>query len=186
MKNERSLYWTLILYENSENLDFSKKIELIKKQYNYLYIKHDKDLLPTGEIKKSHYHIVLKFKNYKWKNSLSEELDIPPNYLEPVRSLNSILCYLIHFKEETKHHYDIMEVKGSADFKSKLLKVINNIDKTEEDKISILFNYIMISNRKITFSNFVSYVISKGLWSEFRRSSTIFIKLLEEHNVNML
>lgn len=186
MKNERSLYWTLILYDDSDNLNFNEKIEIIKKNYNYLYIKHDKDKLESGENKKAHYHIVLRFKNYKWLNSLSEELNVPYNYFQKVNSLNSILCYLIHFKEDNKYHYDITEVKGTSDFKSRLNKLILNCDKTEEDKISILFNYIMLSNSYITFSNFVSFVISKGLWSEFRRSATIFIKLLDEHNCNVV
>lgn len=185
MKNDRSLYWTLLLYEESENLEFTEIKEKLKI-YDYLYILHDKDLLPSGEPKKKHYHVVLRFKNYKWLNSLSEELGIPSNYFQKVRNLEGILCYLIHFKEENKHHYDIADVKGSSTFKNRLIKCLNSNDLSEEDKVSILFNYIVMSTHKISYSKFVSYVISKGLWSEFRRSASIFNKLLDEHNSKML
>ena len=181
-KNIRSLYWTLILYDESDNLNFKEKIEKIKC-YEYLYIKHNKDIIPaTGEVKKTHYHVVIKFKNYKWLNSLSQELEIPSNYFEPVRNLNNILCYLIHFKEENKYHYDICEVKGSPVFKDKLVKIINNFDSTEEEKISLIFNFISLQNKKINFSDLVDFVLKKGLWAEFRRSALIFSKLVDEHN----
>lgn len=186
MKNERSLYWTLILYEDSDTLNFKDKFEKIKN-YEYLYIKHDKDIISTtGEIKKIHYHIVLKFKNYKWRSSLAEELEIESNYLQPVRNLNNILCYLIHYKEECKHHYDLVEVKGSASFKDKLNKVIKQIDMSEDERVSVIFNYIMTRTRYTSFSEMTSYIISKGLWADFRRSYGIFIRLLDEHNSKMV
>lgn len=186
MKNVRSKYWTLILYDESENLNFKDKIEKIKC-YEYLYIKHNKDIIPeTGELKKTHYHVVIKFNNYKWLNSLAEELDIPFNYFEPVRNLNNILCYLIHYNEENKFHYNICDVKGSSIFKNRLVKVINNFDSTEEEKISLIFNFIVLQNKKINFSDLVDFVLKKGLWAEFRRSALIFSKLLDEHNSYML
>lgn len=53
MKNERSKYWTLILYEDSENLKFIDYIDKIKNlSDNYCYILHNKDYTETGEIKK--------------------------------------------------------------------------------------------------------------------------------------
>lgn len=186
MKNIRSKYWTLILYDESENLNFKEKMEKIKC-YEYLYIKHNKDIiLETGELKKTHYHVVIQFKNYKWLNSLAEELEVPANYFEPVRNLNNILCYLIHYNEENKFHYNICDVKGSTIFKNRLVKVINNFDSTEEEKITLIFNFIALQNKKINFSDLVDFVLKKGLWAEFRRSSLIFCKLLDEHNSSML
>ena len=52
-----------------------------------------------------------KHKRVKEVLKLSEELEIPSNYFEPIRNLNNILCYLIHYKEENKFHYDLTEVK---------------------------------------------------------------------------
>ena len=79
-KNIRSLYWGLILYDDSENLNFNDKIITIAQNFDYVYIKHDKDIDTNGNLKKIHYHIILKFNNYKWLKSLSDELNIPMNY----------------------------------------------------------------------------------------------------------
>lgn len=181
MKNERSLYWTLLLYEDSDTLcfnDFKDKLN----NYECLYIKHDKDKLETGELKKIHYHVVLKFKNYKWKSALSEELGVELNYLQPVRNLNNILCYLIHFKEDNKYHYDLSEVKGSANFKDKLNKVIKSIDLSEEDRVLSIMEYLYSQKYYVSFTSLVDFVLKNGLWSDFRRSASIFSKLLDEHN----
>lgn len=180
-KNERSLYWTLLLYEESETLcfnDFKDKLN----NYECLYIKHDKDRLENGELKKIHYHVVLKFKNYKWKSALSDELNISDNYLQPVRNLNNILCYLIHYKEDNKYHYDLSDVKGSANFKDKLNKVIKSIDLSEEDRVLSIIEYLHSCKYYVSFTSLVDFVLKNGLWSDFRRSASIFSKLLDEHN----
>ena len=62
MKNERSLYWGLILYEDSENLKFS---DFNFSNYEYLYIKHDKDKNEDGSLKKG-------FGNFLRDSSLDE------------------------------------------------------------------------------------------------------------------
>ena len=179
MKNERSLYWSFILYEESENLKFSD-IDLSK--YEYLYIKHDKDKLDNGEFKKPHYHIVLKFRNYKWLNALSEELSIPSNYFEKVRSLDSILCYLIHYKEEKKYHYSIDDVVGSSILKSKLKKIINNFEKDETEIMGDFLIYID-SSKILKFVDLYKFAVDNQYWSEFRRNYSILKDLTLEHNM---
>lgn len=116
MKNIRSKYYTIELYEESENIKFEDKIEKIK-MYDYAYILHDKDN------SKNHYHCVISFNNYRYINSVSEELEIPINYIEPIRSLDSILMYLIHFNDKSKYQYNFDEVKGSFNLLQKLKNV---------------------------------------------------------------
>lgn len=181
-KNERSYYWTLILYEDSTSYCFNDIISRIKSNYDYLYIKHDKDIDENGNLKKAHYHVVLKFKNYKWLNSLSKELDLTSNYFQSVNSLKGILCYLIHLNNTDKYLYSLNEVYGTKTFKSKLVKFVNNEDNTEEEKIKIIFDFINSTDYYISYSQLVNFVLEKCLWADFRRSSLIFFKLVEEHN----
>lgn len=178
MKNERSLYWGLILYEDSENLKFS---DFNFSNYEYLYIKHDKDKTDDGSLKKTHYHVVLKFKNYKWLSSLSEELGIPYNYFEKIRSLDNILCYLIHYKEDSKYHYDFDNLVGSSMLKSKLKKIINNFERDETDIMSDFMNFIN-SSKKIKFIDLYRFAVDNQYWSEFRRNYSILKDLTMEHN----
>ena len=179
-KNLRSKYWTLILYEDSENLNFNFYVDYIKQNYIYLYIKHDRDYNEFGEIKKPHYHVVLKFDNYKWLSALSGELNLPGTYFQPVNSMNAILMYLIHFNQPQKFQYSLNDVVGSSVLKNKLIKLIKN-DILEEDKVLKLYDFIS-NSEYITLNELVKFALKNNIWSEFRRSSLIFIKLLEEHN----
>lgn len=181
-KNIRSLYWGLILYDDSENLNFNDKIITISQNYDYVYIKHDKDIDTNGNLKKIHYHIILKFNNYKWLKSLSDELNIPMNYFEKINSLNNMLVYLIHYNNPDKYQYSLNDVCGTASLKIKLNKCISNIENTEEDKIQIILDFIYSYPANLRYRDLVSFVLNKGLWAEFRRSSNIIFKLLDEHN----
>lgn len=183
LKNDRSLYWALLLYEESDNISFSS-IDLSK--YDYLYIKHDKDKLEDGTLKKVHYHVILKFKNYKWLSSLSEELNIPSNYFEKIRSLDAMLAYLLHYKEEKKYHYNFDELVGSSLLKSKLKKIINSFEKDETDIISSFYAYIMQCDTFIKYSDLVRFALDNEFWGEFRRNFSIIKSLTDERNSDIL
>ena len=180
MKEEkiRSKYYTIELYDESENINFNDKIEIIKK-YNYAYIKHDKDGV------KEHYHVVMAFPNYRYKTSLCEELGIPPNYIEPVRSIEGMLTYLIHLNDKQKYQYKLEDVIGSSKLLNQFKKCIKNNDLVEEEKIIELLDYIDRSEY-ITFKRFIRYACSIGRFDIVRRSQYIFIRLLEEHNTKVL
>lgn len=195
IKNERSIYWTLLLYKDSESYNTEQIIKEIKSKYNAVYILHNKDTYnediynednsikhKKGEIKKEHYHIVLKFKNYKWLNTLSEELGIEMNYFQKINNLENILCYLIHYKEDNKYHYGLEEVKGSRELISKLRKIIENIDTTEEERITKIVNFIRLEKHIISENKMIDYILNNGLWGEYRRSYTIINNIRQEHN----
>lgn len=177
-KNYRSRSHCLLLYPEDET--HMNALNLIKQYYNYAYILHDKDYTDTGEIKKPHYHIVITFNNAKWNTKVAEELKITDNYIEQCRNLELALEYLIHRNEETKYQYPIDEVKGPL--KQKLIKYLNQNDLDENDRVYELYKYISESNKIIYYYEFVEYCVKMGMWDIFRRSSLIFIKLIEEHN----
>lgn len=177
-KNYRSRTHCLLLYP--EDKTHMNALEYIKQYYQYAYILHDKDFTDDGTIKKSHYHVVVQFKNAKWNTSIAEELKITDNYIQQCRNLELALEYLIHRNEETKFQYDIDEVKGTL--KQKLIKFLNQNDLDENDKVYELYNFIHNSNKKIYLYEFIEFCVKMGMWDIFRRSSLIFIKLIEEHN----
>lgn len=176
--NPRSKYFTIELYDDSENINFNEKIELIK-QYDYCYIKHDKDKC------KEHYHVVIMFNNYRYRNALIEEFNIPKNYIEPIRSLDAILTYLIHLNDKSKYQYRLDDVCGSKTALDKLKKAFKNNGLEEENKIFELIDYIERSEY-ITYSKFVKFACSIGRFDIVRRSQYLFIKIIDEHNNKVL
>lgn len=84
---------------------------------------HDKDLNPTGEPKKPHYHVIAYFAG---KKSCEQVREIFSTFggvgCEPVSSLRGYCRYLCHLDNPEKAQYNINDVKcfGGADYKHEI------------------------------------------------------------------
>lgn len=179
MEKIRSRKFCLLLYP-LEDETHKKAIEFIKLNYDYAMIEHNQDKNENGEIKKSHTHIVVSFPNAKWNTAVAEELGITPNYIEKCRDMDKALEYLIHHNDDTKHQYDIEEVKGNL--KSQLKKILINDGKDENTKAFELMDYIDTYDGYLDEMLFFKYASSIGMFDIARRSAIIFLRLIDKHN----
>lgn len=187
--NYRSRLHMLLLYpENEKHVEVLSKIT---KSYDYAGITHNRDvwnsddekknpLHKEGENKKEHIHIVLRTHNATWKSAICKELGIEEHLCEQVKSLDRALQYLIHYNEPDKTQYSIDDVYGGL--RTKLAESINKVERSEGEKVCDLIAYIESKNELLTIKHFAQFCASEGYWSEFRRSATIFLKIIEEHN----
>lgn len=181
MEKFRSRRFCLLLY-TSEDDTHIKALDYIKNNYeNYAYIVHDKDINKDNELKKAHTHIVLEFNNARWSSSLAEELGITPNYIQNCKNFEKALDYLIHFNDDTKYQYDINEVKGNL--KKKLIKQMNSFNKDENEIVKEIIEMINNSDL-IDISTFVKVMCDLGYYSYFRRSLSLFLRLIDIHNIS--
>lgn len=157
-----------------------KALEKIKNEYDYAAILHDKDVKEDGELKKPHYHVVLKFKNPRWNTALADDLGITENYIMKCDNFIKALQYLIHYNDLDKYQYSIEEVFGI--FKKQLFKSIQNDGKDENQKASELFDFIEQYDDFLDIPTFGRYCQSVGMWDVFRRATMIFIKTIDRHN----
>lgn len=182
MEKFRNRNFCLILYPE-EDITHYNAIEKIKQSYDYALINHDSDVYDdTGEIKKSHTHIVLHFNNAVWSTKLAKDLGVGENYIEECRDLKRALAYLIHYYDDNKYQYNIENVSGSL--KKKLQIILKNDDKTESEKIIELLNYIDDFNDEIKMSEFIRYCAEVGYWDCFRRSYSALARYIDDHNCN--
>jgi hypothetical protein len=102
----------------------------------YAYIKHDKDVCvkedevnghKIGDIKPTHYHLVIRTDAAVEIDTIAKWLGIPPQYIDVPKGRGAFLdCiqYLTHEDEKQqklgKHHYDDEEVKANFDFRKEL------------------------------------------------------------------
>jgi len=157
-------------------------LEKIKTTYEHAGILHDKDVDESGNVKKPHYHIVVSFKNAMWNTAISKELGLPLNLIQQCRNEESALAYLIHFLEENKHHYALDEVFGTSSLKKALKAVTEKETLSEGDKVIELLEMIENADKHIDLMSFSKMCASAGRWDIFRRSASIFLKVIEEKN----
>lgn len=150
--------------------------------YNFAAILHDKDVYEdgehAGELKKPHWHIVIRFKNAVWNTAIAKELGITPNYLEACKDVDSSLLYLVHYGNDKKAQYDYEEVFGPL--RLKLATLLADTD--EGTRVLNIVEIIENSPGPIGYSELLKKAVAAGLYADLRRMGTFAVGLMREHN----
>lgn len=185
----RSRVHLLLLYP--DNPDHLEVLDKITKSYDYAGIVHNRDvwseedekqnpLHKAGELKKEHIHIVLRTQNAVWNTALCKDLGLEDKFCEQVKNIDRSLQYLLHYNEPDKTQYPLDDVFGGL--RTKLAESIAKNEKSEGEKVLELLDYIDNYQGQLRISDFARYCAANGYWSEFRRSGSIFLKVIAESN----
>lgn len=109
---ERSYNWASILYTESCVTDIESAL-LDLKVPCALSPLHDSDICEeTGELKKSHFHLLLHYTSLKSQRQVKEDLEpLKAVGAERVRDLGAYARYLIHADDPDKAQYNIENVR---------------------------------------------------------------------------
>lgn len=155
---------------------------LMSGGYNFAAILHDSDVYEDGEnkgeLKKPHWHIVLRFKNAVWNTAIAKELGITPNYLEACKDVDASLLYLVHYANPEKHQYEYEKVFGPM--KTKLATLLSDTD--EGTRILNLVDIVESSPGPISCSELLKKAVAAGLYADLRRMGHLATCLVREHN----
>lgn len=119
-KDNRARNFATVFYPDSCPEDLEAKLAELCIP-SFLSPLHDKDINPTGEPKKPHYHYMLMFAGKKSPEQVRELLrPLGAVGLEVVSDVRSYARYLCHLDNPEKHQYPIDEVRsfGGADYLS--------------------------------------------------------------------
>lgn len=183
-ENKRYRIFNLLLYP--DNKQHQKAIErLSSSEFNAVGCLHnmdtyteDKNEHKAWELKKEHYHFVVKFKNNRTISSLSKVLEIEERFIDPTCSFKNSAKYLLHIGCEDKYQYDIEDLVGSL--VPDVVKLID--DTTEEVKVIKICHLLDEIESSLSTSAFLELISKNGLYSVYRRCGYSFIRVLDEHN----
>ncbi|TLG78302.1 replication protein [Vagococcus zengguangii] len=104
-------YWSLIIYPDSAPTNWQ---EIISEGYTQWACSplHDKDINPTGEPKKAHYHVLIKWngrKDYQTMLRLTGRLKAPNPQV--CNSTLGMLRYFTHLDNPEKYQYDEKDIQ---------------------------------------------------------------------------
>lgn len=167
----------LILYDRDE---IARIISICNDyNFNFAYAFHDKDIKDDNSgLKKAHYHFDIFYKDQKSLSSWSKILNIPKNMIEIIDDKKRKIRYLIHIDNKNKYQYDYEIIQSNFDIRPYF------IDKSSESDDILLIISFIDNNSYIKYRDLFNFILSKGLWSTFRRNYTIIKDLLFEHNLH--
>ena len=120
--------WAFVLYPESAPIDWIERIQKTGLE-GVISPLHDKDLNPTGEEKKAHYHIILCYNGPQTFNAvktLTDGLNCP--IPQPLESVKGYYRYLTHKDNPEKYQYDDKDIKPINGF-----NILNYIEMTKAE-----------------------------------------------------
>lgn len=180
MENERSRLWNLVLYP--EDPTHVNALEYIARNYDYVGICHDRDLDDDGNLKKAHYHVILKFPQARYRTAVAKEIGIATNYMEKMGSFQKSARYLLHYGWDDKYQYQETDLFGT------LVPQVVKLTHQNKDEDSRMLDLLSLLNDvpfHLTMTDAIHLACQNGLYSEFRRAGYIMKTVIDEHNVNV-
>lgn len=109
-KETRTRNWTIVVYPDSAPENWRDILDAIHIEWVESPL-HDKDIDPTGEPKKAHYHVLLMFggiKSYEQVLEITQMLNctIPKR----VHNAKSLVRYMAHLDNPDKAQYDMSNI----------------------------------------------------------------------------
>lgn len=154
-KNIKKRNWAFVLYPESAPTDWKERLK-ISGLMGAISPLHDKDLDPTGEPKKAHYHIILVYGSpttYNNVKSFTDELNQPiPQSLEQVRGYYR---YLTHKDNPDKFQYSDTEIETFNGFD---IGDFVEITKAEVKNIKKELIEIIRREQLVEYADFINYV----------------------------
>lgn len=197
-EKRQSRNWSAIVYEDSDSYDCETIINRLSyfwdETIKFYYIKHDRDkytqtdvdlwdldhpdeLCPffAGDLKKSHYHIVVHTDNPIILGRAAQKFGLTSNFVQEVKNRKQMIQYLIHMNNPEKTQYEIDEVITNDE------KIqgwfVQDMSSTE--KADCLLNYI-IDNPDCSLFGLTMFAINSGVYDELRRAQHLYSSIIKE------
>lgn len=99
--------WAFVMYPESMPEDWFDRLQMTGLPFAISPL-HDKDLNPTGEIKKPHYHVICYYENSTTQKAVKELVCELVNATIPIKleSMTGMYRYHLHMDNPEKYQYD--------------------------------------------------------------------------------
>ena len=166
----------LIIYPDSESYDYQKVLQLLQEKFEkWAYITHDRDTDNTGELKKAHIHFYGSRSSPVLIRTISNAIDLPANYINPVFDWNAAIQYATHINEPDKYLYRPSDITSNFDHQ-KLFK--NQRDDAEDAEA--IFDFIC-DTRCTNTEQLLRWVFANGHWAAYRRAAGVWRDLIADN-----
>lgn len=155
MKRITGRTWAFVMYPESMPENFEELIQETGLPFAMSPL-HDKDLDPTGEPKKPHYHCIVYYENATTLKNVKDNVCDKLNATIPLKleSMRGMYRYHIHLDNPEKYQYDDRDRKFyngfDVDMASKLTKT--EIDKCIQEILDFIEDNNILEYRDLVFT----------------------------------
>lgn len=178
VKNVKKRNWAFVLYPESAPENWKELLQLTGLQCAISPL-HNKDIDPTGEVKKEHYHIILCYSgptSYNVVKGLTDSLNQPiPQALEQIRGYYR---YLTHKDNPDKYQYDEKDIEPLNGFN---IYDFIELTKSEVGEIKRMLHCLIRKENFVEYADLLDYLLDNEMFSEYDVASNntlFFDKLL--------
>lgn len=166
--------WAFVMYPESMPVDWFEKLEQTGLPFAISPL-HDKDLNPTGEEKKPHYHVICQYSNTTTSKNVRDNVCSLVNGTIPIKleSIKGMYRYHLHLDNPEKYQYDDRDRIFINGFD---VSNVNALTKTEIDKIKKELVSFILDNDINEYSDLLKILLENDLNNMFIVASncTIF------------
>lgn len=156
--------WTFVLYPESAPEDWREKIK-ISGLLAAVSPLHDKDINPTGEPKKAHYHILLVYSGPTTYNAVAKfTASLNATVPQALESVRGMYRYFSHKDNPEKYQYDEQEICTINGFN---IADLVELTKSEVNELKAKILKLIRDVGIIEYSGLVDFLIDNGMTAEY-------------------
>lgn len=174
--NKKARSWTWVVYD-SQKEQVDSWLEQHPDVSWAMSPKHDRDIQPTGEPKKPHWHLLLSFSGpttWNVAQSISQELGLPIPQI--CRNTRGMIRYFLHLDDGDKAQYDRSLITSGGGFSVDEYLALSKSEQEQEEIffVSKILNVIE-ENEIIEFHQLLNFVISEmpEYYQYFKKNSYV-------------
>lgn len=179
MKNETFRLFSIVAYEDSENMSFNNiYTNIIKSNLKYFYILHDKDE------NKKHYHILIYYEKPTTIKHVAKQLEIEENYIRikdetgSRYTLKKTIGYFLHYNNKDKYNYSIEDFSTNCiDMLEKYYNILTG-GSNERNELSEII--IFIEDNRPTLKSVLRFCIENNYFKTYKKYSYSIIQMIRE------
>ena len=156
--------WTFVLYPESAPSDWKEQIKLSGLLAAVSPL-HDKDVNPTGEPKKAHYHILLVYSGPTTYNAVAKfTASLNATIPQALESVRGMYRYFSHKDNPEKYQYDEHEIQTLNGFN---IADLVELTKSEVNELKMNILKLIRDIDIYEYSGLVDFLIDNGMTAEY-------------------
>lgn len=156
--------WTFVLYPESAPSDWEEQIKLSGLLAAVSPL-HDKDVNPTGEPKKAHYHILLVYSGPTTYNAVAKfTASLNATIPQALESVRGMYRYFSHKDNPEKYQYDEHEIQTLNGFN---IADLVELTKSEVNELKMNILKLIRDVDIYEYSGLVDFLIDNGMTAEY-------------------